>query len=154
MVNDLPQIGDVVESESFAFGHKDLELGSRIYVDGTTTSRVVNYPIDEAARDIAIAMTGDIPPRVVSLDMGTYDPERAKAHYVVEEAAPEPNGPNWRGDFRNVWRVVARRLSNGVYDPDGELIVFDMMYEQTGGFAGLIHPSKLRIVRKMKKIFV
>jgi len=154
MNNQLPKVGDVIISKDFAFGRKDYNFGPRITVDGETTSQPVGYSIDEKARDIAIAITGDIPPTDVTIDMGAYDPSRGKAEFVVERAEMEGGstggGMNGHDDYPDGWHINARRLKNSVYDPKGEEIEFYM----SGCFNCLIPPERVKIIRKMKKTFI
>jgi hypothetical protein len=149
--NDFPQVGDVVVSEAFAYGTKDPHFGSRITVDGETQTYTAEYGISQEAREIAIAITGDIPPKRVTINLAAYDLSRGQAEFVVEEAAMQGGSNSGHDDRPDGWHIVGRRLNtNGTFNPVGEEIEFYM-----SGFSGvIIPPERVRIVRKMKKMFV
>lgn len=149
--DSLPQIGDVITSKDFAFGSWNYSLRSLIRVDGKTTSHPVTSGISEEARMVAAAVTGEISPKEVVIDYGAHDPSRGLAEFVVERAELEGGstggGMSGHDDYPDEWHVTARRLNNGAYDPNGELIDFEVNNSR-------IPNSHIQVVRKMKRVFV
>lgn len=149
---NLPNVGDVITSKKFAFGYYD-EQRTVITVDGTTTSHPVTSFLDNDERLELAATSGQIPPEKETVEFGAYDPSRAKAKFVVEEAGMQGGGHSGRGDgdYPDGWHVKARRLNNDdSYDPNGEVICFYM----SGCFNGVIKPTNVRVVGKMRLHFV
>lgn len=126
-----------------------------IQVDGRTTSQPLYCFIDNEARDVAIAVTGDIPPERVALEMATYDESRGSAEFVVVYAVFEGGGisHNMSGgleEWPNAWHILARRLKEGKYDPKGELIEFYMGHT----FTCYVPEKHIKHIRTMQTTFI
>jgi hypothetical protein len=151
--NRLPVVGDVIVSQKFAFGCYASEEKDIVEVDGKTRSCPVTFPISEDERVAAAAKSGKIPPKARTVELGAYDPSRARAKFVVEAANMQGGGTgHGPGDvYPDGWHVRARRLNgNGTYDRNGEMIEFYM----TGCFIGLIKAEEVEIIGKMQRRFV
>jgi len=150
-VKNLPNVGDVIKSKKFAFGYYD-EQRTTITVDGLTKKHPVTSYMDEKKRLAIAAKSGQIPPAKITRELGAYDPGRAKAMFVVEEARLQGGSRSGHDDYPDGWHVKARRLAEmGNYsDPNGELICFYM----NGCFNCLIALKDVRIVGRMRRTFV
>jgi hypothetical protein len=131
------EVGDVVVSPAFAYGYSN---GNKTFitVDGRTKRSMVTYY-----------------PSGTSADLGAYDPSRGEAKFVVVraemEGGQEGGGMNGHDSYPDGLHIMARRLTaRGKYDEHGELIVFYM----SGCFNGMIPKTKVKVVGRMKQIFV
>lgn len=144
------QVGDVIESEKFAYGYRDSEGSANIFADGQTTHHIVwRIPRDGQHRGVLTAETNYAWQEYEAVDLGAYDLKRASARFVVEESRPATvPGPQDERVFE--FFVRARRLDgSGKYDPRGECIQFF-----TTGTLCMIDPADIRVVVKMRKIEV
>ena len=146
---NLPSVGDRSISAKFAFGYYHDETRKLLTVDGETEKRPVIFYVSEEVRVAEAARTGNVLPKEKTVELGAYDPSRAKAIFVVEAARME--GGDKEASYPDGWRVSARRLNEDEsYDPNGEVIHFYM----SGQFQGIIKAEDVQIVGKMQKRFV
>src|SRR5688572_19599929 len=122
MENNFPQIGDVITSPDFAYGWWNNARRERIRVDGKTTGYTDQSSISEDLRVQAAALTGDVPPKYVTRELGVFDPSRGTAEFVVEQTNNQDGstggGMNQHDDYPGGWHILARRMKeNGEYDP-------------------------------------
>jgi len=153
MSKDLPNIGDIITSEKFAFGYYEGEDKGLITIDGTTTKRLVTFYVKEEERVTTAAKSGKVPPKTRTENLGAYDQGRGKSKFVVESANMQGGGTgHGPGDtYPDGWHVQARRLDeNGTYDPNGEVICFYM----SGCFTCMVDPINVKVVGKMQMRFV
>ncbi len=153
MSNNLPNIGDIITSEKFAFGYYENEDKALITIDGTTTKRPVTSFVSEEERVATAAKSGKIPSKTKTVDLGAYDQGRAKAKFVVESANMQGGGTgHGPGDvYPDGWHVRARQLDDkGAYDPNGEVIQFYM----SGCFTCMVDPNDVKVVGEMQMRFV
>lgn len=148
------EVGHVITSPDFAFGWWKNILKERILVDGVTTSQTAEYGIDDNLRTQAAAITGDVPPKRVSVELGAHDVSRGSAEFVVErsefEGGSSGGGMNGHDDRPDVWHIFARRLTpDGKFDPSGEIIEF---YLDTG-YSCHVPIDHITINRKMAMQF-
>lgn len=90
------------------------------------------------------------------------DQTRTEAEFVVESAGSSGGGTYLEqgggiSEVPTYWVVHARRLENGKYNPEGELIGFEMgrYYHNDGDdnfIEGVIPPEDVTILRKMQRI--
>lgn len=149
----LPNIGDVITSCAFAYGHYEREDKKLIAVDGTTTKHPVTFDMSEDERVSLAAKSGSIPPRTRTIELGAYDQSRANAKFVVETANMQGGGiGQGAGDvYPDGWYIRARRLNHdGTYDQNNEIIGFYM----SGYFTGMIEPKDVHVLGKMQLQFV
>jgi hypothetical protein len=147
------QPGDVIMSPLFAYGSYPL-LTNRAYqpgqdmvfVDGHTTHKPYQIRLNEAERVQMAAATGQIPPELSLIDLGAYDSTRGEAQFVVINARLAGGGKAHNDIIPDGWQVTARRLNNGYYDPNGEVIYF--YTEPAGG--GFIDPAAISVVGRME----
>ena len=148
----LPNVGDIITSQKFAFGYYDNAEKRSITVDGRTREYSVSSYLSADERVEIAAQTGTIPPKMRTVELGAYDPNRANAKFVVAEANLQGGGNGSRPteSYRNGWHVRARRLNaDGSYDQQGEVIRF----YTTGDFTCVIELEDLQIVGKMQRQF-
>ena len=145
-------IGDIINSEKFAFGYYDGAYDSRGYMHPdknkaiTIDGKTENYPMGYYN-----SKNRSWDREVLSVDLGAYNKSRAKANFVVEKTAMTGggtgHGPN--DVYPNGWHIVARRLSkDNSYNPLGELITF----YQSGCFTCMV--EEVNVVGKMQPMFV
>lgn len=149
----LPEAGDVITSQKFAYGYYECENRTGIItIDGKTTTLPRQIPVSEETRVAMAARTHAIPPKHIGIDLGAYDADRGRAYFIVEEARLSGGGDDGRGcNYPDGWHITARRLTPGSsYDPEGEVIQFYM----TGDFCCKVMLSDVRIAGKMKKHYV
>jgi hypothetical protein len=125
-------VGDVISSSEFAFGHRDFrreDEETAIIVGGVEKDYIVTESYDEETRVRHAAQTGKTLPKWHDVNYGAYDPSRGTAKFVVERAEMEGGGHggglNDQIDYPDALYVTARRLGpHWEYDPNGEVIKF------------------------------
>lgn len=129
-------IGYVITSRKFAYGKKDRR--------GLIT---VGYPSKDfpfVTQELRLGKMGN------TRRFDAHDESRTKAEYVVERAAPHEEDDNIKPDVAvKIWRVTARRLDQGRYNPYGEVIQF---YQGARYFPAYIR--SVNVVREMKHTFI
>jgi len=154
MDKDMPNVGDVLSSPSFAFGYhhhtrflnRDTEM---ICVDGKSTKYIVNRGITEEERIAYIVANHKEPPFILKeFDLGAYDVSRGTAKFVVEQLVVEnTEGGN---SFYDTHTIIARKLHpSGLYNPEGELIYF---YFPRGTYGNSV--SEVTIHGTMRRVFI
>ena len=133
MTNErLVEVGDIIQSKKFTYGDSETKRDQKISSNQTAlwhNGIVTIYGESEAYRT----------------NINAYDKDRAKAHFVVEEAKYD-GGSTGRDPYPDGWHVLARKLNkDDQYNPNGELIEF----YQTGCFNCMVKNPK--IIGKMKK---
>lgn len=152
VTKNLPMVGDVIVSSKFAYGYRNRKAQEVITVDGRTEDHFVTFRMNEEDRVIAAAKSGKIPPKKETVNLGAYDPSRAKAKFVIEIANMEGGGTgHGLGDvYPDGWHVYARRLNaDGTYNPNGEVIHFYM----SGDFNCKVVAEDVQVVGKMHMQF-
>ncbi|MDD4937864.1 MAG: hypothetical protein PHX34_02485 [Candidatus Shapirobacteria bacterium] len=124
------RIGDVIQSEIFAYGVKDRLMDGKptdeIRIALGEKSHKTHFSRSEEERLVETAKTGVIPTKDYILDLAVYDESRGKAKFVVIEA--EENCGDSREGIPSCFEIKAKRLrENDDYDPKGEIIWFCLL---------------------------
>ncbi len=150
-----PQIGDVFKAKKL--------LKTEVGHVGTAMS----FSCGEKSEKLQ-EVAGHMVTVVRLMQEKTYDPHandkndandltRERAEFVIETMRMEGGGfiPEHGGGGSKVpscWHVYARRLKNGKYDPKGEVIAFPMFRVADCNYEHGNSPSRLVILRKMRRI--
>lgn len=145
------KVGDVIKSEKFAFGRYALGYEFNKFKDNKYDPKSCKVDRKKIIVDLQERRNISLQriPNGRKRNISTYESERGKALFVVEESdfkdCPQ------RGDMfinydeqSDTWHILARRLNpSGSYNPDGELIYF-------------CQPNKfeVEVVGKMKRVFL
>lgn len=145
---NLPQEGDVLVSKRFINGSHDMVDRKILHVGADSPNDIMNENIPEDERIAMAAKTGKVPPKTRQINLGSSDPSRGTAKYVVISTGW--GGASERDGIPDRWQVVAKRLdNNGRFDPKGEEIYFDV-----GDIAADFKPGEINTVGQMQKIFI
>lgn len=138
--HDDPQVGDVITSPSFAYGHyhdKDDVAAVKegkpalIKIDeyGKKKSHPMDYYYSSEERAKIAAQTGKDPGESYTIELGCYDESRGTAKFVI--IATNFGGGstgtmfNQWASYPNVWQITAKRLNeDGTYNREGETVYF------------------------------
>ncbi|HSV94761.1 MAG TPA: hypothetical protein VLH94_02180 [Spirochaetia bacterium] len=151
----LPSFGDVIVSERFKYGHLNYDGKPPIQVGQNSPKCLVSrFLTDEEIDEIKKA--GKKPPKMIEEDLGVPDPSRATAEFVVINNNMQGGGTGMgviyghNDDYPDGWHIVAKRLKDGKWDPEGEEIAFYM----TGSFIDMIFLNEVKIVRHMAMSYI
>jgi len=140
-------IGDIINSEEFAFGYYESKYDSNGYMhidkdkSITVDGRTETYPFQYYN-----SKNSDSDSKLLTTDLSAYNKSRGQANFIVEDARLSDGSGN---DWPDGWRIIARRLSkDNFYNPKGELIQF----YQSGCFSCMI--KEVNVVGKMQQQFV
>jgi hypothetical protein len=140
MKSRLPDVGDIIKSSKFVFGHYSGKKKKLVIIDG-----------DDRVENATSGGNTTRPKRRKGMVAG--DESRATAEFVVEVFRMEGGGTGHghHDVYPEEWYVQARRLrGDDSYDPEGEVISFYV----GGGYLAVMELRDVELVGRMKMMFV
>jgi len=152
------EVGDVITSPTFEFAY---QKNGHLYIEykrnKKITEKIIQRQFSERTRLEIAAKTGNPnPPKSEPLDIGSYDPTRAQAQFIVMSAQLESETTDSYGPYDGYTTIfsatiTAKRLNkDGTYNTEGEEIIFEV----AGKRQVSIRPENITKIGTMKKVFV